>query len=296
MLDDEVVEHALRSIRPEVAQELRQLLAESGTRLGSAHKQRRVLDEFARFFHFARKFMSPSLQVHNPNRKAEGAGYDLTEDALQDLEEMNVCQITAALEEESPRTTAILMKEMSAARTAEILRLMQPEVRDAVILELTHNPVAPRILVHQVARTTVERAITLPPERTVEPDPVERVAEVLRAADRPERKAMLQRLLADDAETATRIQKLLYRFEDITNLDDVQIRSVLGKVETTSIATALFEADDVIVDKVLSNLSKRARETLQEELSFLSRVPEKQLKAAREVVSDAIAEVEMESE
>jgi flagellar motor switch protein FliG len=125
---------------------------------------------------------------------------------------------------------------------------------------------------------------------------VQRMAEVLRSTEKKLQKEMLKTLMDQDADMTARIQKLLFRFEDLTEMDDTQVRAVLGKVETSTIATALYQADQKILDKVMGNLSKRARETLEEELSFLSRVPETQIKTARETVGEAIAEVEMESE
>jgi len=58
----------------------------------------------------------------------------------------------------------------------------------------------------------------------------------------------------------------------------------------------LFGADEEILNLVKTNLSKRARATLEEELSFMADVPDSQLESAREAVGDAIAEVEQEAE
>ncbi len=297
MLDDDVAEHTLRSMDPDIAGQLRELISDSGRRRPTAKAQRQVLDEFGRFFRFAVKFTKPALKIHNPNKDDDTAPEFVSSgDSLDDLQNMNIYQITAALEEESPRTSAILMKEMSTDRTAEVLGLMRNDVRSAIVRELTLDPQAPPILVQQIARTTVERASTLPPERHEDPDPVARMAAVLRATDKPMRRDMMKTLQEQDPDMTAKIQKLLFRFEDLVDLEDFQVRDVLGKVETSTISTALFGADESIMDKVMANLSKRARETLQEELSFLSRVPEAQLKMARETVSDAIAEVEMGAE
>lgn len=297
LLEDDVAEHTLRSMDQAVATQLRERLANSTSRPPSAKAQRQVLDEFSRFFRFAVKFSKPTLTVHNPNKPDPNAeDYELTSNSLDDLEHMNVIQLTAALEEESARTCAILMKEMTAPRTAEVLSMMEKEFRDEVVMELTLDPKAPPILVLQIARSTVERASTLPAERHEEPDPMERMAEVLRAADKTLQRDTLRKLKEQDPEMTQQIQKLLFRFEDLVDMEDFQIRSVLGKVETSTISTALFEVDAALKQRVMGNLSKRARETLEEELSFLSRVPEAQLTAARESVAEAIAEVEMESE
>lgn len=297
MLDDDVAEHMLRSMDAQVAGEIRELLSKSRTRRPSAKTQLRVLEEFDRFFRFAVKFSRPSLRIHNANQQ-ERAGTDdgLTNDPLADLEHMNVQQLTTAMEEESARTCAILMKEMSSARNAGILALMRPDRRDAVVRELSLNAKAPPVLVLQAARTTVERASMLPSERVEEPNPEQRISDVLRITDKKNRRGILKSLRQQDPQLTMRIQKRLYRFEDLADMDDALVQSVLAKVDTATISTALFGCDEVIRSKVMSSLSRRARETLEEELSLLSRVPQGQVAAARESVGYAIAETEMEAD
>lgn len=309
MLDDDVAEHALRALPSEVSEPIRQALADPTAITGSHARQRQVLDDFERYFRFAVNYAEKPLRIHDPEG-SDAAGnsnarhdsqpeiepFLSTGDSIEDLEIMNVFQVTTALEEEGPRTAALLMQELSSERNAGILSLMKDDLRDLVVRELSLSPSAPPILVQQMARTTVERAANLPQERPDDPDPVKRIAEVLRASEKKKRKGMLDTLKDQDAEMCMRILKLLYRFEDMIDLDDRKIRAVLGKVDTSTLSTALFGADEEILKLVKSNLSKRARTTLEEELSFMSDVPESQLEAAREAVGDAIAEVEQEAE
>lgn len=309
MLDDDVAEHTLRALPPEVSAPIREALADPTAITGSHARQKQVLEDFERYFRFAVNYAEKPLKLHEPdgtdasgnptshNNSESGAEpFMSTGDSLEDLEIMNVFQVTTALEEEGPRTAALLMQELSTERNAGILTLMKDELRDQVVRELSLSPSAPPILVQQMARTTVERAASLPQERPEDPDPVKRIAEVLRASEKKKRKAMLDTLKDQDEDMSIRILKLLYRFEDMVDLDDRKVRAVLGKVDTSTLSTALFGADEEIVAMVKSNLSKRARTTLEEELSFMSDVPESQLEAAREAVGDAIAEVEQESE
>ena len=309
MLDDDVAEHTLRALPEEVSGPIRRALEDPTAITGSHARQRQVLDDFERYFRFAVNYADKPLKVHdpvaldesgNPIQRGDGSAdvepFVSTGDSMEDLEIMNVFQVTTALEEEGPRTAALLMQELTSERNAGILSLMKDELRDAVVRELSLSPSAPPILLLQMARTTVERAANLPQERPEDPDPVKRIAEVLRASEKKKRKAMLDTLKEQDEEMSIRILKLLYRFEDIIELDDRKVRAVLGKVDTTTLSTALFGADDEILELVKSNLSKRARTTLEEELSFMADVPDSQLEVAREAVGDAIAEVEQEAE
>lgn len=295
LLDDEVAELALRELEEDVSQRLRTRLAQFQQNPLSLRKQKRVFDDFERFFQFTRKFAKPSpsgLRLHHEDDDIEE--YEMTGNPIDDLENMNVMQVTSALEQEFPRTAAILLKELSSERVAGILSLMQNDVRDQVVQHLSADPAAPRVLVQQMARTTADLAATLPAERPEQPNPIERIAKVLREMEKPKRREMLMTLRDQDAETSAKIQKQLFRFDDLATLEDRQLRQVLGKVDTSTLSIALFDTKPEIMDRIQNNLSKRAWITLEEELSFLTHVSETQLKQAQEVVIDAIAEVEME--
>ena len=309
MLDDDVAEHTLRALPEEVASPIREALADPTAITGSHARQKQVLDDFERYFRFAVNYGDKPLKVHHPDTldtsgsshhhsdgPQEVEPFVSTGDSMKDLEVMNVFQVTTALEEEAPRTAALLMQELSSERNAGILSIMKDELRDLVVRELSSTPSAPPILLQQMARTTVERAAILPQQRPEDPDPVKRIAEVLRASEKKKCKSMLDTLKDQDEEMSIRVLKLLYRFEDIIDLDDPKVRAVLGKVDTSTLSTALFGADEEIVTLIKTNLSKRARGTLEEELSFKSNVSEAELESAREAIGDAIAEVEQESD
>ena len=54
----------------------------------------------------------------------------------------------------------------------------------------------------------------------------------------------------------------MFMFEDIVSLDDRAVQLVLRQVETADLATALKGVADDVRDKVIGNLSERARENL----------------------------------
>ena len=298
MLGSSGAETVLHSLESTVAERFRKQLQDTSRRPPTLKQQQRALEDFDRFFRFAASCGAPRLKLHEPRDTDDDpiGSYTLTGEDLRDLEGMNATQVTTALEEESPRTAAILLKSLSAERNADILSLMAESKRDAIVRELSLNPKAPEILVQQMARTLVARAAAVPPERVDEQNPIQRVAEVLRASPKPKRREMLATLKSQDPQIASQIQKLLYRFEDLAGLDDRQIRSVLSKVDTTTLSIALYECDEAILTKVTGNLARRARLTLEEEMSFLSYVSANQHENARNVVAEAIAEVEQEEE
>jgi len=304
MLGQEAAEQVLGCLDPQTTLQLRNRLKDVSQAPPSVRRQQQVLDEFEQFFHFAMTSAPATLKLHAEDDEdvatadpaAPEAVYALSGDPLVDLEKMNMHQLSAALETEQPRTVALLLKAASPPRVAQLLNLLPEAKREDVVREMSRDPQAPEIILRRIARTTVERASTLSAEPRKNGDNIQRMVEVLRATEKSKRRQILKTLEAQDPEQASLINQALYQFDDLLNLEDAQIQKVLSRVDSTTLSTSLFGAQENLVEKIMGNLSKRARAALQEELSFRRNVSGTQLQASRQLLVQAIAESEQEVE
>jgi flagellar motor switch protein FliG len=67
-------------------------------------------------------------------------------------------------------------------------------------------------------------------------------------------------------------------------------------VESTTLATALFKVESEILDKVLKNLSRRAQQSLTEELQLQTHVPGARVQQARAAIAQIIAKIAREED
>src|SRR5690606_5155705 len=110
----------------------------------SARQQKQILDEFESLFTYAVRFAGPKLRVFEGSDEEDDhqfeepqvRQYKLTGNTQVDLEKMNVYQISAALEEEAPRTVALLLRNLSPARVASVLSELSISHRSAVVREM----------------------------------------------------------------------------------------------------------------------------------------------------------------
>ena len=65
-----------------------------------------------------------------------------------------------------------------------------------------------------------------------------------------------------------------------------------GEVETDSLVVALQRADDALVAKLLNNLSKRARESIQEEMQYKEGVSDTEVEVARAQLLGVLARLD----
>ena len=71
---------------------------------------------------------------------------------------------------------------------------------------------------------------------------------------------------------------------------------MLSEVDARTLATALKDEDDKLVNKVFGNLSKRARESLSEEMEFMGTIKQDEQQAAQKQITDIIARLDQAGE
>lgn len=220
----------------------------------------------------------------------------MSDNPLKDLETLSVHQISQALGSEQPRTTAMLLSNLPAKLTGDVLNLLKLDYQKSVMKELTKEQHAPAILVDRIARATFLRARQFSAEPPDTRNHADRVAEVLRSVPKAGRKNMLAAIEEQDPDLAKSLLTRIYRFDDITALNKSVVQRVLGEVDSTNLTTALFGADDSVKEAIFSNLSKRARQTIEEEMQFMTNVSESRIQQARDAIAEVIAKIDMESE
>ncbi|MEZ6062788.1 MAG: FliG C-terminal domain-containing protein [Planctomycetaceae bacterium] len=296
LLGDDTAEAVLAHLRPEQADALRGLLGQPAKSSLRPARKAELIDNFERFFQFALKNAPRGPKLFQEDEDSRRTPAKLTGDPLTDLATLSVHQISQALETEQPRTVAILMSQLPPQLSAEVLGLLLSDHRSAVARELARELEAPKLLVERIARATYQRGVTLPADPPDRRDRVDRLSEVMRAVPKKYRREMMTAIEEEDEELSQALMKRLYRFEDLVNLEQRTIQQILGEVDGNTLTTALFKADEDVLEAIMGNLSRRARQTIEEELEFQTQVPEARVIAAREAVAAVIAKVDSETE
>ena len=91
-----------------------------------------------------------------------------------------------------------------------------------------------------------------------------------------------------DEETGKMVRNLMIMWEDIPSITDKSLQEVLPAVELKQFAIAMYGADEEIVQKIRSNISNRAAESIDEEMSLMQDPLEEEILEAREQVIQPI--------
>lgn len=234
-----------------------------------------VLDEFNRFMEFA--LVNSTELFDTEGGEAEESNFPefiSTGDAFEDLDSLKDYQIAGALRNETGPAIAVILGLLSDERISSVMQQIPDEVQESAFLTLQAGPPIAKPLLHRIVEGVVAKASLLDQSAASDPTSLadEKTASLLRAMDRKTRTAMLSALENNEPEVAARVKDLLFVFDDILRFTDKSIQRLLGEADTAELATALKNAEPAITERVTSNLSKRAKATLLEEIEFLDSV------------------------
>jgi len=300
LIGEPAAEKVLGRMRPDRATALRARAAALAGQTISVRKREEVLADFERLFQFAPRGRGPRLRVvgdshaeNDDSADAPGADWEPFEpgdNPQDDLLRLTPHQIALSLETEHPRTAAIVMKHLPTPQAAAVLRSLSDGLRQSAIVEFSQSIPDNPNLINQVLRATVRTAVRMQPAPALAVDAVQRIA----VSDKAERKPLLDALQSQYPETAALVQEKLYDFSDLQTMDNRSLQRVLSEVDVSTLALASVGCEPELLEKIMTNLSKRARETLKDEMEFQSSARGDAVAGARKSIVQIVAKVDSE--
>ncbi|MFP5359141.1 MAG: flagellar motor switch protein FliG [Actinomycetes bacterium] len=202
-------------------------------------------------------------------------------------------QVVSLLNGEHPQTIALVLAHLRPEHASAIMAGFAPETQTIVAHRIALMGGASPDVVTLVADQLKRKATNLlTSQELTAVGGVQPLVEIINRADAATEKLILEGLSETDPDLADQIRQMMFVFADITLLEDRAIQLVLRGVDTGTLATALKGAEDAVRDKILRNMSERARENLVEEIDMLGPVRMSMVEEARSRVVQVIRGLE----
>lgn len=217
------------------------------------------------------------------DEEPDETSFSLSDDAVADLQKLKPYQIAGGLLGEAPRTMAIVLDCLEPERASQALKYFPDATQSDVFSQLNSLPRTSPALLTRIARSTLERGLRVKQDALESTDvsKEKKLADMLRVMEKKDRTKILEQLEQEDEALVAKIRELLYEFDDVRKIEDRSLQKLLGEIESKTLCTALSGAEEAVISKVTGNLSKRARESLLEEMSLMGNVREEDQDAAR---------------
>lgn len=185
---------------------------------------------------------------------------------LDTLKWMEPRAVADVIRHEHPQIQAIVIAYLDADQSAEILQNFQDKVRLDIMMRVaaleTIQPAAlselNSILEKQFASSAGTQQQSL--------GGVKCAADIMNLLESTVEAELMDNIRDVDEDLADEISDLMFVFENLADLDDRAIQTLLREVPQDQLKIALRGADQPLQEKMLNNMSKRAAELLRDDM------------------------------
>jgi flagellar motor switch protein FliG len=202
-------------------------------------------------------------------------------------------QLLTFIQGEHPQTIALILAFLQPEQAGTILTALPPEKQVDVTKRLALMEYTSPEVIQEVERVLEAKLSALAGQDSTQVGGVEALVEVLNQVDRATEKTILENLEEQEPELAEEIKRRLFTFEDIVQLDNKAVMRILREIDLTKdLPLALKVASEEVKNKIFINMSKRAVETLQEEMDYLGPVRLRDVEEAQQRIVNTIRKLE----
>lgn len=185
---------------------------------------------------------------------------------LEALKWMETRAVADLVRNEHPQIVAIVLAYLDPDQAADVVLQLPERMRGDVLMRIARldgiQPAALReldeIMERQFSGGSNLKASSV--------GGVKVAASILNLMDSTAESAIVSRIAESDADLSQRILDLMFVFDNLGDLDDRSVQTLLRQVPTDKLGLALKGADPGIRDKFLKNMSKRAAEMMMEDM------------------------------
>ena len=216
--------------------------------------------------------------------------------SMRQIVEMDLRQLFNLLKEEQPQTVALVASYLSPEKTSQLLTLFSDAARDQIIERLATLGPTPVEVVETIVQVLSLKTNVKSTRALNQTGGLKTAADVLNAMDRNFSDPLLNELDRRNPELGQAIRQKMFTFEDLITLDHASLQKVMREVDMRDLAVSLKGASAKLKEALLGCISKRAAETVKEEISFLGSIKKKDIEAAQLRVVDSVRRLESEGE
>ena len=185
---------------------------------------------------------------------------------LESLKWMEPRAVAALIQNEHPQIIAIILSYLDSDHAANVLAEFPEKVQADILLRIaTLEGVQPAAM--KELNDTLEKQ--LKGGGNVQSSAIGGVkiaAEILNFVESSAEAGIMEKIKESDEGLGQEIQDLMFVFDNLSDVDDRGIQTILREVSTDTLLLALKATDDELKEKIFGNMSKRAAEMLRDDL------------------------------
>jgi len=186
---------------------------------------------------------------------------------LESLKWMEARSVAELIRLEHPQIIAIILSYLESDQSAEVLAALPENMRTDIIIRVaTLDGIQPLALKELDEMLEAQFSGSSDHIKSAGIGGIKVAANLLNFIDSTVEAELMEKIKETDEELGQNIQDLMFVFDNLIDVDDRGIQSLLREISSENLIIALKGAGEDVKEKILKNMSKRASEMLRDDL------------------------------
>ncbi len=216
--------------------------------------------------------------------------------AMQQIIDLDAVSICNLLKEEDPQTISLVISYLSAQKGSEVLMTLPEAVREMVVEKLATLASTPIEVVETLGEVLSGKIGARVSRALNQTGGVKSAAAVLNAMGKEQRQTIINKMDERTPDLVRDIRMKMFTFDDLQTLDVKTLQKVMREVDASKLAIALSAATEQLRTAMLGALSKRAAETVGDEIGNLGKISLREIEATQNYIIDIVRKLEADGE
>ena len=200
---------------------------------------------------------------------------------LDSLKWMDSKQVANIIRNEHPQIQTIVLSYLEPEQSAEILSQFPEKVRLDLTMRIANLEEVQPAALQELNEIMEKQFAGQAGAQAAKMGGLKAAADIMNYLDTNVEGQLMDAIREHDEEMAQQIQDLMFVFENLIDVDDRAIQTILREVQQDALMKALKGADADLKEKILKNMSKRAAELLNDDLEAMGPVRVSEVEAAQ---------------
>jgi flagellar motor switch protein FliG len=243
---------------------------------------------------YARDLLTQSIGKQRADEVMKKHQYDQGVDAFGLFQSAEMGHIVHFLQNEQPQVAAVILAHLKVDRAAEILCALPDGFQSEIAYRLARMGKISSEVVEELEDIIKDEMSSDYGQLEDILKGSSAVASILNESNIATERRVLEGINQIDGKLAEEIKQQMFLFEDIMELEDRTLQTIIAKLDKNDLTMGMKGIDEELKEKIIDNMSQRASEILIDDLEVLGPVQVNQVEEAQQNIIRTIKELEEE--
>lgn len=207
---------------------------------------------------------------------------------LDSLKWMDSKQVASIIRNEHPQIQTIVLSYLDAEQSAEIIGQFPEKVRLDLMMRIANLEEVQPAALQELNEIMEKQFAGQAGAQAAKMGGLKSAADIMNYLDTNIEGQLMDAIREQDEEMSQQIQDLMFVFDNLAEVDDRAMQTILREVQQDALLKAIKGADEEVKEKITKNMSKRAAEMLIDDLEAMGPVRISEVESAqKEILSVA---------